>query len=352
MKIAVIGCGAWGQNIIRNFAHLGVLSSVCDSDSEKAKALAQRHGVAALSIDEVLADTTIEGVAIVTHSFTHFEIAKKCLTAGKHVLVEKPLTMDSGHAFELQALAKKHNRVLMVGHLLRYHPAFIQTLKLVREGRIGSLRRIISNRLNVGQIRKNETVLWDLAPHDLSMVVALAQSTPSVIHAHGSFLPESMAMEAATCHLQFCNGVEATINVAWVNPVKEHKLVVVGDKGMIVFDDTQDWGNKVQIFDHVLCDQPDYAILTSGKAQSVMLEVGEPLRNECQHFIDCILQKETPLTHGADALQVVAIIEACHESIEENCSLSYGYDNEYKLALDTLFDSNSLSRTIPGMIIH
>lgn len=351
MKIAVIGCGAWGRNIIRNFAELGVLAGVCDLDMEKTKVHAQNHNTSALTIDEILSDKSIDGVAIITHSYTHFDIAQRCLKAGKHVFVEKPLTMDSGHAFQLEALAKKHNRVLMVGHLLRYHPAFIQVAKQVHEGRIGSIRRIVSNRLNIGNIRSNETVLWDLAPHDLSMVMALVDSSPTLIYARGSYLPESKIMEAASCQLQFRNGVEAIINLSWVNPVKEHKLIVIGDKGMIVFDDTQDWGNKVQIFDHVLHDQEDYAEIIPGKAHPVMVNVGEPLREECQHFLDCIKNHETPLTHAADAAQVIAIIEACHESIEENCSLHYGYDNNENF-LAPLLDSESMDKSVLGMRIH
>lgn len=350
MKVAVIGCGAWGQNIIRNFAQLGVLAGVCDADKAKVKSLAQRYNVPALSLDEILTAPHIEGVAIVTHSYTHFDIAKKCLIAGKHVFVEKPLTMDSGDAFQLEALAKKHRRVLMVGHLLRYHPAFLQVLKIVQDGRIGSIRRVISNRLNMGQIRQQETVLWDLAPHDLSMILALVNGAPSVIHARGSHLPESRIMEAASCHLQFPNGVEATINLAWAHPIKEHKLVVIGDKGMIVFDDTQDWGKKVQIFDHVLQDHMDYAHFTPGNSHAVMVEVGEPLRNECQHFLDCIQNHATPITHAADAAQVVAIIEACHESIEENCSLYYGQDKEAYTTLGSALGSDSFVNS--GMMIH
>ncbi|HXF90842.1 MAG TPA: Gfo/Idh/MocA family oxidoreductase, partial [Candidatus Nitrosotenuis sp.] len=191
MKIAVIGCGSWGQNIIRNFAELGVLAGVCDLDMDKARLQADRHQTFALSLNDILTDSTIDGVAIVTHAYTHFEIAKDCLNAGKHVFVEKPLTMHSGEAFQLEVLAKKNRRVLMVGHLLRYHPAFIQLLKIVQEDRLGTIRRIISNRLNAGRIRHQETVLWDLAPHDLSMVMALAKSTPKSIQAQASALPES-----------------------------------------------------------------------------------------------------------------------------------------------------------------
>jgi UDP-2-acetamido-3-amino-2,3-dideoxy-glucuronate N-acetyltransferase len=352
MKIAVIGCGAWGQNIIRNFAELGVLAGVCDLDFEKSKSHAEKYHVPALCVNDILNDSSIDGVAIITHSHTHFDIAKQCLKAGKHVFVEKPLTLHSGEAFELAALAKKLKRVLMVGHLLRYHPAFIQLLKSVAEGKLGKVRRIISNRLNVGRIRPQETVLWDLVPHDLSMIMAIAGDHPDYIYAHGNKLPNSSIMDAASCQINFAQGIETTINVSWVNPVKEHKLVVIGTKGMMVFDDTQAWGQKLQLFNHQLDNHMSTPEFILGTSQSVMVNVAEPLKAECQHFLDCIREGLTPLTHAADAAQNVAIIEACHLSIDQGRPLKYQAGRKLSLSPTRVLRSQKVAKHPKELVLH
>ena len=244
-RVAVIGCGAWGRNLVRAHASLGSLVAVVDADPGMAAAQAELYGVAARTVEEVLADPEIDAVVIAAPAIAHAELARRVVAAGKHVFVEKPLALTVPDAEAVVAEAEAAGVVLMVGHLLQYHPAFLALRDLVAEGRLGELRYLYSNRLNLGRIRQEENSLWSFAPHDLSMLLALVGEEPDEVTATGGYFLHPDIADVTTTHLSFPSGPQAHVFVSWLHPFKEQRLVVVGSDAMAVFDDTQDWAEKL-----------------------------------------------------------------------------------------------------------
>ncbi len=313
-KVAVIGCGAWGRNLARCFAELGALAAVVDHTSGHAAALAARYGCPARSLEAVLADPEIDALAVVTPPASHHAIAAAALARGKHVLVEKPLTLDRAGAEALARDARARGRVLMVGHILRYHPAFAALLRLVRSGGLGWLRRIHASRLNLGAIRREEDALWCLAPHDVSMILALADGMPDRVDGFAEHVLGRAPADAAAIRLGFPSGISAMIQVSWLHPIKEHRLTVIGAEAMAVFDDTRPWEEKLVLYRHRVGD--DLAI-TRGEAEPVPLDPGEPLKEECRHFLDTIATGGTPLTDAREALAVMDVLARAEAAIRE-----------------------------------
>jgi len=241
--VAVIGGGYWGKNLVRNFYNLNSLKLVSDKNEALLSSLEDQYdGLdTCLALTDVLSRADIGGVAIATPAETHFNLARECLLAGKHVFVEKPLVLREDHGQELIDLAQKRDLVLMVGHLLQYHPVFIRLKELAQAGDLGRINYLYSNRLNLGKIRREENILWSFAPHDISMILSLAGEEPeSLITTGGNYLHKQIA-DVTTTHMVFPSGLQAHIFVSWLHPFKEQKLVVVGEKKMAVFDDTQPW---------------------------------------------------------------------------------------------------------------
>ena len=320
-KISVIGCGYWGKNLVRNFAELGVLHSVCDSNQELANQAAQTYAVPSYSFDDVL-KSDCDGVVIAAPAAQHFELTQKALSAGKHVFVEKPLSLKVEEAKKLCDLSLQVNKKLMVGHLLQYHPAFLELKQLIKKGNLGRLQYVYSNRLNLGKFRNEENILWSFAPHDISMILGLAGDLPENIYATGACHLNPRIHDVTTTHMSFKNGIEAHIFVSWLHPYKEQKLVVVGDRGMAVFDDGLPWGEKLKLYPHQVTwvdglPQPEKADVIH-----VPLEVSEPLKLECQHFIDCIEQNHMPCTDGAEGLRVLQVLDAAQQSLYTHQTIS------------------------------
>ena len=252
LSIAVIGAGNWGKNLIRNFFELNALKVICDRDEASLKQMRKLYPSCdfCASLTDALFRDDISGVVIATPAETHFTLARKVLLSGKHVFVEKPLTLSGKDAANLIDLAKKKNLILMVGHLLQYHPAFIKLKQLAQEGELGRINYIYSHRLNLGKIRREENILWSFAPHDISMILALAGEEPeSIIATGGNYLHKKIA-DVTTTHLEFSSGLKAHVFVSWLHPFKDQKLVVVGDQKMAVFDDTLPWEEKLLIYPH------------------------------------------------------------------------------------------------------
>lgn len=321
IRISVIGCGYWGKNLVRNFAELGVLDSVCDANADLANKAAQAYAVPAKTLDEVL-DSSVDGVVIAAPAAQHFSLASKALQAGKHVFVEKPLSLKIEEAQQLCNLANQVGRNLMVGHLLQYHPAFLELKKLIEQGNLGRLQYIYSNRLNLGKFRNEENILWSFAPHDISMILALAGGVPETAYAIGSCHLNPKIQDVTTTHLSFANGIQAHIFVSWLHPYKEQKLVVVGDRGMAVFDDGLSWEEKLKLYPHQVSwvsgmPQPEKADIVN-----VALEVSEPLKIECQHFIDSIQDKKQPLTDGFEGLRVLQVLDAAQQSLSTHTTIN------------------------------
>lgn len=311
-KVAVVGCGAWGANVTRCFAELGALAAVVDHHPERANALAERHGARPVPLEAALADPTIAGIAIATQPSTHAGIAAAALEAGKHLLVEKPLTLDRASSEALVRDAADRGRVLMVGHILRFHPAFAALLRLAADGALGRLRRIHASRLNLGAIRAEEEALWCLAPHDVSMILALAGEAPDSVTGFAERPLGRGPADTATIRLGFASGLSAMIQVSWLHPEKEHRLSVVGSEAMAVFDDTRPWAGKLTLYPHRIT--PELRI-ERGTAEPVPVEPGEPLKEECRHFLHCIATGVQPLTDGAEALAVADVLVRAEAAI-------------------------------------
>jgi predicted dehydrogenase/acetyltransferase-like isoleucine patch superfamily enzyme len=316
-KVAVIGCGYWGKNLVRNFDQLGALSAIHDADLGIAESFGVQYGVPALSVEALLEQPEIDGVVIVSPAESHAALAMRALDAGKHVFVEKPLSLRVAAAEKVVTRAEETGRVLMVGHLLQYHPGFLRLSQMVNEGRLGRVRYIYSNRLNLGKFRRAENVFWSFAPHDLSMILNLAGELPDNVEATGAcYLHKSIA-DVTLTHLSFPSGVNAHVFVSWLHPFKEQKLVVVGDNGMAVFDDHLAWSEKLAVYSHEIEWRNGFPEPNKADAEYETLEESEPLRLECQHFLDCIAEGKQPRTDGAEGLRVLQVLAAAEQAMSE-----------------------------------
>lgn len=314
-RIAAVGCGFWGRNIVRNFAGLGAMAALCDTDAAAAAALGETYGVASRPLGDILADPDIDALAIASPAVTHAEIAIAALQAGKHVFVEKPMALDIADAENMVRMAAERDRTLMVGHLLQYHPAFVALRKLLAEGRLGHLRYLYSNRLNLGRVRREENILWSFAPHDISMILTLVGEEPDTVTAIGhSYLQQSVA-DTTTTHLSFPGGTDAHIYVSWLHPFKEQKLVAIGDAGMAVFDDTLDWREKLVVYPHRVDITDQVPTAVRAEAEAIALPENEPLAVECRHFIECIQSGKPPRTDGAEGLRVLRVLYAAEQQL-------------------------------------
>jgi len=324
-NIAVIGTGYWGKNLVRNFFNLGALHSVCDTNPETLKSFTLQYkgvqGVATLT--EVLNNPEIKGIAISTPAPSHASIAREAMLAGKDVYIEKPLCLSEEEGAELNTLAAEHGRILMVGHLLWYHPVVLKLKELVDAGELGRIQYIYSNRLNLGKLRREENVLWSFAPHDVSVILGLTGEMPESIQAQGgNFLHKQIADTTVTL-LNFASGIRAHIFVSWLHPFKEQKLVVVGEKQMAVFDDTVPWEEKLQLFPHSIDWQDNIPIAHKADGIFVQADQDEPLRAECMHFLECMATRNTPRTDGEEGLRVLRVLNACQASLESETKISF-----------------------------
>lgn len=316
--IAVIGSGYWGKNLIRNFNSLGVLHTICDTNREILESFKKLYPKVncTASFTEVLNNPDIKGIAIATPAETHAGLAKEAILAGKDVYVEKPLCLSEEEGEALNDLADEKGRILMVGHLLWYHPVVLKLKKLVDSGELGRLQYIYSNRLNLGKLRREENVLWSFAPHDISVILGLTGEMPESITAQGGNYLHRQIADTTVTLLNFASGVRAHIFVSWLHPFKEQKLVVVGEKKMAVFDDTASWENKLLLYPHSIEWSDNVPVANRADAQNVEVDEDEPLRAECQHFIDCIVARKVPRTDGEEGLRVLKILNCCQESLE------------------------------------
>ena len=318
--LALIGTGYWGKNLARNFNELGALHTLCDANP--ATLAAYEAGFASVQktvrYEDVLRNPDITKVAIAAPAAAHFTLVKAALEAGKDIFVEKPLCLDVREGEELVALAKTRERVLMVGHLLQYHPCIQKLQSLIEQGELGKLQYITSNRLNLGKIRHEENALWSFAPHDLSVILSLIGNTmPELVRCTGeAFLSKDVADVTLTT-LRFASQVRAHIFVSWLNPFKEQKLTVVGSNGMAVFDDTRPWNEKLILHRHYLTwSGGQTPTPNKNKGEPVVVPESEPLRNECAHFLECCRERRTPRTDGHEGLRVLRVLQMAQRSLE------------------------------------
>lgn len=316
-KIAVVGGGHWGSNIIRNVARLGALSAVVDPNpAARINAEKIAPGVSVFpTLEDAFREAQVDAVMIATPSETHYHLACTAIAAGKHLFVEKPLTIDVAETSDLIERSDRAGLILMVGHLLEYHPAILKLHELVDNGTLGKLRYLISNRLNLGKIRTEESALWSYAPHDISVILRLVGKTPfEVVATGGSYITPNVA-DVTVSQLLFDNGVRSHIFVSWLHPFKEQKLVVIGSKKMATYDDVT---KDLLLYDlHVEWKEGEPIPL---KAPGVPVEYpsSEPLAEECEHFIDCVAHGRRPRTDGRSGLRVLQILHASQRSMMTN----------------------------------
>lgn len=317
-NIAVIGSGYWGKNLVRNFFELDALKTICDINYDTLKEFQDTypHVQVTTSFQEVLDDEEIKGVVIATPAVLHYEMAKKALLHGKDVFVEKPLSLNLKDAKDLIGIAQENNRILMVGHILQYHPAVVKLEELIKDGYLGKIQYIYSNRLNLGKFRTEENILWSFAPHDVSVILMLLNEMPSTISSHaGTYLNKDVADVTLTT-MEFASGVKSHIFVSWLHPYKEQKLVVVGSERMAVFNDMAD--EKLLIYPHEIEWVDRVPVPLMKEPEPVMIESVEPLKEECKHFLNSVETREKPKTDGNEGFNVLKILQSSQKSLENN----------------------------------
>jgi UDP-2-acetamido-3-amino-2,3-dideoxy-glucuronate N-acetyltransferase len=319
--VAVVGAGYWGKNLVRNFAGIGILSAVCDSNTDTLRTISEQYPRCRtfISYAEVLRDQSIAAVAVATPAERHADAVREALLAGKDVFVEKPLCLSIKEGEELVALAEKERRILMVGHLLWYHPAVLKLKELIRTGELGRIQYIYSNRLNLGKIRREENILWSFAPHDISVILGLLNEIPDGVRAQGGNYLHQHIADVTISLLSFPSGVKAHIFVSWLHPFKEQKLIVVGDRKMAVFDDLEK-KDKLLLYPHSIDWKDNLPVANKADALSIELDQEEPLRAECQHFLHCVATRTRPRTDGKEGLRVLSVLQQCQEALEQSTS--------------------------------
>ncbi len=320
IKLAVIGCGKWGMNHVKTAYKIlnKNLISVCDINSSAISKVEQvsKEIKFTSNLDDVLNDSGINAVIVSTSAETHFDVAKKCLLANKNVLVEKPITLLSAEAFELINISNERKLKLMVGHVLLYHPAVLTMKDMIDEGLIGNLQYIYSNRLNLGTIRSEENILWSFAPHDISIIQFLTGSKPVYIGAKGAAFVQEKIEDTTLTYLKYPNNVHAHIFVSWLHPFKEHRVVVIGDKGMLVFQDSSK-NEKLKFYKKGFSIVNGSIEKFDSDYEVISYPEKAPLEEEQKHFFDCIINDKTPRTDGVHAKDVLDVLEISQVKLNE-----------------------------------
>jgi len=308
-RIAVLGCGYWGSNHIRTLKNLGALVAVCDENVDRAEGFAAEHDVRAVGVDEVFESSDIDALVLALPPQFHADNAIRALSHGKDVLVEKPIALNVADALREIEVAERYRRILMVGHVLRFHPAFEKLLELVHEGVLGEVKYIHAHRLGLGKFHTESDALWDLAPHDLSMILAVSGCEPSQVRGEGAAVIDRLS-DFAHLHLVFPNGLRGHLVASRLNPYRERRLTVVGTKAMAVFDDIEPWSRKLALYHFSVWHDSNQWAFTAEEPHYIAVNEGMPLTCELQHFLHCIKTRQTPRTNGQEAVAVLKILTA------------------------------------------
>jgi predicted dehydrogenase len=316
-RLAVLGCGYWGRNLVRNFHDLGALAAVIDpAPAGRATAASLAPGVPVFSsLAEAQGGTTLAAVAIATPAATHFANATAAMSAGLDVFVEKPLALTLTDGSALVAQADAGGRILQVGHLLEYHPALPVLTEWVRSGKLGRLRRLQAHRLNWGKVRTEEDALWSLAPHDLAVILRLTGTLPTTVTCRGSYILGTPRADTTVTTLGFPHGVEAHVLSSWYHPFKEQRIIVTGDHGIAVFDDVARENKLCLHGQSVQWRNTATPELHQSPPQPAVLADEEPLRRQCAAFLEAIRTRQPPLADGASGLRVLCVLDACRRSM-------------------------------------
>ena len=314
LNIALIGCGSWGKNIARNLHQIGTLACIYDADQSLLQKLNQNFNLPTYSINDIFKNEKIQALVIASAAKTHKDLAEEALLNNKDVLIEKPFCLSLSDATNLSKLAIKKNRVLMVGHLLNYHNAFIKMKDLIKEDKIGKIKNIRAHRLALGAIRSHESVVYDLAAHDISMILSITQELPVEISTHSIHHNSNIGPDAISVKLSFKAGTTALVNCDWMCPYKEHKFSVIGSKGSLIFDDTKDWSKKLYYNSSIINSDNSIDV---GHIEEIILEENEPLRNELVEFIRCIQSRKKPLTDHKEAVSVQNVMQIIEKKLQK-----------------------------------
>ncbi len=325
VRIGIIGLGYWGPNLVRNFASIegAQLVSVCDADPTRiSKVLKEHPGISGTpDAGELISDDSLDALVIVSSAATHYELAGRAMSAGKHVFVEKPLALTAAEGEDLVRVSREKERVLMVGHLLLYHPVVQWIKEYADSGELGDIMYMYSQRLNLGRVRHDENCLWSIGPHDVSVMLYLVGAGPTEVSVHGMDYVQEGIEDVIFCNLKFPDDVIGNLHISWLDPHKERRMTIVGKKKMLVFDDMAP-SEKLRIYDKGV-DVPDEYLsfaesltLRSGDVVSPAIAMSEPLRLECLHFIECVRSGTEPLSGGGEGLAVLRVLEAGQKSLE------------------------------------
>jgi predicted dehydrogenase len=327
IEVAVVGAGGWGRNLVRNYAQLpeANLRYVCDLDEKTRTQVARQHpGTKVVrDYDEVLNDPAVHAVVIATPGNTHYALGKRALEAGKDVYIEKPFTLSVSDAEDLNACADRLGRILMVGHLLEYHPVVVRLRDMIRNGELGRVYYIYTQRLNLGTVREDENALWNFAPHDISVILYLLGKEPVDVSARGQSYLRKGIEDVVFLTLNFGDAGMANVHVSWLDPHKTRKMTIVGSRKMAVFDDLEA-SEKLRVYDKGAEFNTNYESfaeyvgLRFGDIVMPYIKAGEPLRIESLHFIDCVKNRKAPVSDGRDGLRVVKVLEAAQKSLKSN----------------------------------
>jgi len=312
MKVGLVGCGYWGKNLLRNFFELDALGAVCDAlPAHRELARSMAPGVTLFSDYQELLDSDVDGIAIATPAVTHFDMAMQAIAAGKDVFVEKPLSLNVAQGLEL--VKNKRDRILMVGHILEYHPACVKLVELTRSGELGTLCYIYSNRLSLGKVRREENILWSFAPHDVAIINRIVGQMPETVSACGGAYVQSDVADVTVTNLLYPDGVRAHIHVSWLHPFKEQRLVVIGTQKMAVFDGVT---GELVLYDQRVEWQKGQPVPIKADGIPVPVSNDEPLKEECRAFLKAMETRKQPLTDGMSGLEVLSVLESAQESLQ------------------------------------
>lgn len=327
IQLAVVGVGGWGKNLARNYYQIPecTLKYVCDLDPKKLQQMGTQLPGTPMTTryEDLIQDPELQAIVIATPAPSHYALAKAALMAGKDVYVEKPFTLKVAEAEELIRIADSEGRILMVGHLLEYHPVVNRLKQMVDSGEFGDIHYLYNQRVNLGTVRPDENALWNFAPHDISSILYLLGKEPTDVAARGQSYLKRGVEDVVFLTLNFNNQSMAHIHVSWLDPHKIRKITIVGSKRMAVFDDV-DANEKLRIYDKGAAYSSDYntfaeyVTLRFGDIVIPYVKVGEPLRLECLHFLDCVRTRKQPLSDGRDGLRVVKVLDAAQRSLGQN----------------------------------
>ena len=315
LNIALIGCGNWGKNIARNLYQMGTLACIYDSNTKLLEKLNNEYMLPHFKLNRIFEDQNINAVVIASPAKTHKNLAIKALKNNKDVFIEKPFCLTLPDAKILSELASKKKRVLMVGHLLNYHNAFVKMRELIKNGKIGVIKNIRAHRFSMGAIRPHESVIYDLSAHDISMILSITNELPNSVDVQSIHHNANTGPDAISVKLIFSQGLTALINSDWMCPYKEHKFSAVGTKGSLIFDDTKMWSEKLFYNPSFITSKNS---ITKVPLEKIKIVENEPLKNELEEFVDCIYSRKNPLTDHKEAVKVQTVMDMIDQKLENN----------------------------------